>query len=91
MGHLGKPPESINKQLQEMQQEIALMRKLATRDGFFQYYFQELAVKEGKQPKHRTMVECFHYCNEKYYDLFGEHKYTTHDSFRHQLNKEQKK
>ena len=59
--------------------ENKLLRKLGTRQGFFQYYFERL-------PKHRTQAECFHEVNGLYFDLFGEERYTDFDSFRKMRN-----
>lgn len=69
----------MNAMLKELKRENELLRQIATRDGFFKYYFEEL-------PKHRTYVECFIAINEKYLDLFGETKYESYDSFRKQVN-----
>ncbi len=82
---------TYQQQLLEIQEENSLMRNLATRQGFFQYYFKELSEKKGTMHKHRTMVECFNYCNEKYYDLFGEYKYSNYNSFKQQVSREYKK
>jgi hypothetical protein len=68
-----------NPEVIALKKEIRLMRQLATRQGFFQYYFEEL-------PRHRTNVECFHTVNDKYCDLFGEWRYESYDSFRKQAN-----
>jgi len=71
-------------EVKELQREIKLLRLLGTRQGFFQYYFEEL-------PRHRTNVECFIEINEKHFDLFGEYRYETYDSFRKQINHYNKK
>ena len=71
-------------ELDELQKENNLLKQLGTRQGFFQYYFEQL-------PKHRTYVECFNFVNEKYFDLFGEHKYEDHNSFRRSLKYYQQK
>jgi hypothetical protein len=62
-----------------LRKENQLLRQLATREGFFQYYFEQL-------PKHRTNVECFNAVNDTYCDLFGEWRYTDYNSFRKQAN-----
>lgn len=82
---------TTQQQLLEIQEQNGLMRRLATRQGFFQYYFKELSEKKGNKHKHRTMVECFNYCNEKFYDLFGEYKYSSYNSFKQQISREYKK
>lgn len=68
----------MQEELAALQIENRLLRTLGTREGFFQYYFEQL-------PKHRTQVECFNFVNEKHFDLFGEWRYETYNSFRHQL------
>ena len=74
-------PDHIEKQLNEMRQQVELMRSLATRSGFFKQYFKELARKEQGKPVHRTNYECFNHLNTVYFDLFGEYKYSTYNSF----------
>lgn len=71
----------IQEQIQEMRQEVELMRDLATRTGFFKRYFKELALKKDGKPVHRTNLECFHHLNQTYMSLFGEEKYSTYNSF----------
>lgn len=66
-------------ELAQYQQENKLLRELATRHGFFQYYFDQL-------PKHRTTVECFNQANDLHLDLFGEYKYESIHSFRRSLS-----
>lgn len=58
-----------------LRNENRLLKQLGTREGFYQYYFEQL-------PKHRTNVECFNHCNDKHFDLFGEYKYESYNSFR---------
>ncbi|WP_435624484.1 hypothetical protein [Flagellimonas sp.] len=67
-------------EFEQANEQVKLMRRLATRLGFFQYYFENLK-------EHRTQVECFIYVNEKYFDLFGEYRYSDYDSFRKLYNK----
>ena len=55
--------------------ENQLMKKLGTREGFYQYYFEQL-------PLHRTQTECFNHCNDTYFELYGEYKYESYNSFR---------
>ena len=71
-------------QLEELQYENKLLKKLATTQGFFQYYFEQL-------PKHRTMPECFNAVNDKYFDLFGEYRFESYYSFRESLAYHRKK
>ena len=66
-------------EVKELNREIKLLRLLGTRQGFFQYYFDEL-------PRHKTYIECFNEINEKHFDLFGEYRYESYDSFRKQIS-----
>lgn len=68
-----------NPEVARLNKENKLLRQLGTRQGFFQHYFELL-------PDHRTYIECFHAVNNKYYDLFGEYRYETYNSFRNQVN-----
>ena len=72
---------TTTEQLQEIQNEISLMRTLGTRDGFLKYFFKELGERVGGKAKHRTNYECFNAINEKYYDLYGEYRYSCDKSF----------
>lgn len=72
-----------HQEIKKIRQENELLRTLATRTGFFNYYFRELGKKDAKgRPVHRTNVECFLHCNNQYYELFGEEKFISYDSFR---------
>lgn len=55
-------------------------RKHGINDGFFHRYFHHLKGSE-------TTVEAFRTTNMEYFDLFGEAKYSTINSFRNQLKK----
>lgn len=52
--------------------------------GFYQYYFNEL-------PFHRTNLECFNHVNDIYFELYGEYRYESYNSFRIQYNQHLKK
>lgn len=73
---------TISDEIKKMHEEIQLMRTLASRLGFFQYYFDQLK-------NHRTQYECFNAVNDKYMLLFGEYRYDNYNSFRNQFNKNQ--
>lgn len=51
------------------------MRKLATRQGFFIEYFLECK-------KQKTNKEAFEVINQEYHNLFGQYRYSDHDSFK---------
>lgn len=67
-------------QINEIQEDYHFLIKAVTRQGFFELYFKEL-------PKHRTNFECFNALNEKYFDLVGEYRYSSFQSFINQLRK----
>jgi len=63
------------------QQEVDLYffyRKNGISPGFFLRYFYYLK-------KTRTTVEAFAEANQEYFDLFGEYRYSSNQSFRNQL------
>lgn len=75
--------EGVLEQIIQLKEENYLLRSLATRSGFFEFYFKELGrLLESGRPVHRTNYECFEYVNQKYYDLFGEYKFSNMNSFR---------
>jgi len=55
-----------------------LMRKLYSRKTFFLFYFDML-------PNFKTQTECFDAVNLLHYNLFGEEKYSSYDSFRRRI------
>lgn len=69
----------LQSQIEEYHYREKMYRKLGTRQGFFQFYFEQL-------PQHRTNVECFNAVNELYFEFFGEWRYTDYNSFRKQAN-----
>lgn len=73
-----------SKIIEKQEQQIKLMRKLATSSGFFEHYFSTL--------KHfKTQTECFHVVNDQFYEFFGEYKYSSYTSFKITLKKHYKK
>lgn len=79
-----KNNQQLQQQLTEQQEQIALMRQLATSEGFFKYFFQQLS-------KYPTQVECFNAINDTYFDLFGDYRYSDYVSFRNSNMKTKKK
>jgi hypothetical protein len=51
------------------------MRRLATRQGFFIEYFRECKNQ-------KTNKEAFEVINQEYHSLFGQWRYSDHDSFK---------
>jgi hypothetical protein len=86
-----QPTKDIRTELERLNEENSLMRKLATTSGFFEYYFKQLGVKKNGSLVFRTNVECFNYVNEKYFSLFGEYKYSYYGSFKQVLYRQHKK
>jgi hypothetical protein len=73
--------KDVKTQIGEFRFPENLYRQLGTRSGFFQYYFKQL-----DNPKYRTYVECFNAVNDLHFELFGEYRYESYDSFRKQVN-----
>lgn len=69
----------LSKKVQEQQQEMELMRQLASVSGFIQAYWNML-------PGSRTNIEAFNVVNDRYFGLFGDYKYNDWNSFRRSLN-----
>ena len=64
----------------KLKNENEIIKRIATSAGFYQYYFENL--------KHyKTEIDCFEKINDLYYEFFGEHKFSSYDSFRKQKNK----
>ena len=63
---------------------FGLTRQLATKQGFFSYYYKIL-------PKCKTQEAAFDIVNLLHYLLFDEYKYSSYNSFRHVKNKELRK
>ena len=58
--------------LQDRQQRIKL---LGSKNGFLEAFFRKL-------PNAETRNEAFNDLNEEYYEIFGEYRFTSYDSFR---------
>lgn len=61
--------------LERKQKEIDLIRLLVKRGGFYQYYFKICN-------EHKTREDAFEYLNNLYFELVGEFRYSSYDSFR---------
>lgn len=66
--------------IEKQKEQIVLMRKLATTEGFFQHYFSILKQFDS-QP------QCFNHVNDLYFDLFNEYRYSCYNSFRNTLKR----
>lgn len=77
-------PEQIQTILAEnkrLTNENNLMKRLHTRQGFFEHYFSLL-------PNYKTFKEAFDRANQDFYDLFGEYRYHHYTHFARQLKKD---
>lgn len=63
-------------------QKFQLSRVLGGRSalGFYQYYFNDLK-------HHPTQIECFNHVNDLYFDIYGEYRYESYQSFSNQYKK----
>jgi hypothetical protein len=62
------------KEIEKQQLQIKEMRELASWQGFYDFYFKRLS-------SFKTHADCFQFVNSKYYDYFGEYRYSSHESF----------
>lgn len=56
--------------------QVEIIRQIATAKGFYEYFFQMLS-----RPEFKSRIEVFNYVNDLYFELFGEHKYSSYQSF----------
>ena len=66
-------------QIEQLEKKNELMRKLATRTGFINHYFELL-------PKRKTNEAAFDELNTLYNDLFGHDRYNDYNSFKAAMN-----
>lgn len=62
-------------EIEKLEKKIAQMQRLATRQGFFQHYFE--LCKDCP-----TNLEAFERTNDLYFELYGEYRYSSYNSFR---------
>jgi len=63
------------KTIDQLLQENKTMRQLATRTGFFDYYFSECK-------NHKSNHAAFDAVNELFFDFFGEYRYSDFNVFK---------
>ena len=63
----------------KLEKENEEMRKISTRKGFYNEYFNEL--KTSKPTK-----EAFETVNERFYTLFGKYRYSDYATFKRMTN-----
>lgn len=66
---------ALQAQIEKLQKQNELMRKLSTPNGFCNYYFEIL-------PQFQFNHEAFNHVNQLYADLFGQPRYADAISFR---------
>ncbi len=89
---MGKQPKKIDldkwiskaerAELIRLNLEYEFLKIAVTPQGFFHLYFKEL-----KSKNHETKKQAFEHLNQQYFDATGEPRYSTYNSFRHQLRK----
>lgn len=67
---------AILAQEEKYREQVEIIRKIATAKGFYYYYFSLLS-----NPEFRTRTEVFEYVNNLYFELFGEYRYSSYQSF----------
>lgn len=60
--------------IKRVEQETEMMKKLLTRKGFYEYYFELLKCS-------KTKYRAFSKANRLYYKLFGQKRYTNFSVF----------
>lgn len=70
--------------LEQLLKENKLMKQLARRQGFFDYYFSECK-------NYKSNHAAFDAVNEKYFSLFGEYRYADYIAFKNINNYYNKK
>lgn len=70
--------------LEQLLKENKIMKQLATRQGFFDYYFSECK-------NHKTNHAAFDAVNDLYLSLFGECRYSDYITFKNMNNYYNKK
>lgn len=66
-------------ELEKLKKQNERIRKLATKQGFFQAYFEKCATEKNN-------IEAFTAVNDEYFSFFGEFRYNSYNSFRQQKN-----
>jgi hypothetical protein len=70
---------ALRAQIEKLTAQNELMKKIATRQGFCDYYFKIL-------PEHKTNQAAFYFLNDLYENLFGIKRYEDHHSFKSAIN-----
>ena len=65
-------------------EELELLKKLVTKKGFHQAWFNSL-------PKFKSREEAFHNLNEKYFEMIGDYRYSSYKAFQNVNRKTKRK
>jgi len=71
--------KDIKRQVSEYK-ALQLHRIIGNSNGFFSFYYENLK-------NFKTHNAAFDYVNQLYYELFGEYKYNSYNSFRNSLER----
>lgn len=75
---------ALQNHIEKLEKQLAEMRKLSTRKGFYEQFFKELITA-------KTNIEAFNTINERYHVLFGNYRYSDFNSFKVMSNYYNKK
>lgn len=64
----------------------AVIIRMLSRQGFVEVFWEELQAQRKIDPK-TTQETVFYKLNEKYYNVVGEYRYSSYDSFRNCMNR----
>ncbi len=74
----------LQQQNAQLEDKIALMRKLGNHEGFYQHYWSILKDFNSRE-------SAFEHLNQIYFDCFGEYRFSDYNSFRRSHNYHQNK
>ncbi len=66
-------------EIEKLQKQNEIMKQLATREGFYNYYFK--TCKDAI-----SNLDAFNKANDLYFELFKEYRYTDFNSFKRSKN-----
>lgn len=66
--------KELEKKIMQLEKENALMQKIVTRKGFYEYYFDLLKCS-------KTKSQAFNKVNKLYFQLFGQKRYDNFSVF----------
>jgi hypothetical protein len=61
--------KNLRIKIEKLEKENAIMQRLSTRKGFFEFYFEKLKTS-------KTQLQAFNKVNKLYLSLFGQHRYS---------------